>query len=366
MTIYFLIVFGFYFLLLLCLFVGWRKSDPPTGDLSVESKFISIVIAMRNERTNIESLLESLASQNYSQDHFEIILVDDHSEDGSVAEAKKWSPRIPSLKIISLAEKEKGKKTALSTGIGIAKGELIATTDADCIVPRNWLTRIDGCFCSAQTKMCVGAVALQHKNWFFDKLQSIEFASVIGTSISLAVLGRPVMCNGANLSFRKKIFDDVGGYRGNEHIASGDDEFLMRKIDAKYPGSIVTMKDCIVTTKPQPTLKGFIRQRLRWASKWKYNSSFVARLLAVFVFVVQVSYLTLAAFSAFCPSEISIAMVMSKVMVEWLVLSAFSSSLGMKFNLLAFATLQLLYPFYVLCIGIFSHRKNHQWKGRRI
>ena len=366
MTIYFLIVFGFYFLFLSFLILGWRKTVRRASQASVDHKFISVVVAMRNERPNIANLLQSLSLQDYPRDHFEIILVDDHSEDGSEEEARKWLTQIPSLKIISLQENENGKKAGLSKAITIARGELIATTDADCAVPAIWLERINETFRSEKTSMCIGAVALQNEKAFFTKLQSIELASVMGTGISMAALGWPVMCNGANLSFRRRIFDEVGGYADNEHIASGDDEFLMRKFDAKYPNSIAILTDCTVVTKPQSTLKSFIHQRLRWAGKWKHNTSILARSLAAFIFVIQVSWLMLITLGVFYPTPVFLALLISKVLLDYVVLSNASRSLGMKFSLTAFTTLQFLYPFYVLYVGLFAHKKNHLWKGRRI
>lgn len=366
MTIYFLVVFGFYFLLLLILLVGLSIATRERNDSLKETKFISVLVAMRNEADNIENLLQCLSVQNYPARNFEIILVDDHSKDGSEQKAKKWLDRISALRVISLDEQRKGKKAALSLAISKAKGELIATTDADCKVPPNWLKNINDRFQFAKTNMCIGAVALQNENTFFSKLQSIEFSSVMSTSISLAAIGKPIMCNGANLSFRKKIFEDVEGYQGNEHIASGDDEFLMRKMVSKYPNSITTMIDSVVVTSPQPSLKDFIHQRLRWASKWKHNTSFFARLLAIFIFVVQLSWLVLNVLPIFYPLPIFIALLVSKVYLDLIVLSHASRSLGMKFSLPAFAVLQLLYPIYVLYVGIFSMRKNHLWKGRPI
>lgn len=366
MAIYFLVVFGFYFLLLLLLLAGWKKAFRRISHPLANEKFISIVVAMRNEREHIKNLLLSLSKLRYSATNFEIILVDDHSVDGSEIEAGKWQGRIPSMRIVSLSENEKGKKAALSIAIGIAKGELIAATDADCVVPSDWLERINASFHSPRTNLCVGLVALQDENTFFGKLQSIEFASVMSTSISMVAMGKPIMCNGANLSFRKRAFDEVGGYAGNEHIASGDDEFLLRKIEAKYPHSIRTLTDGVVVTKPQPNLKDFLYQRLRWASKWKHNPSTVARLLAVFILVVQWSWLMLNVLLIFYPSSIFVGLLVLKVLLDWILLASVSRSLGMKFDLVAFAAVQLFYPLYVLYVGIFSQKRNHQWKGRGI
>lgn len=365
MTIYFLIVFGFYFLFLLSLLVGLTISSRKKLSSS-ETKFISVVVAIRNEEANIGNLLRTLSSQRYPSNNFEVIVVDDHSDDGSKQEAEAWLNRIPGLKVLSLDKEKKGKKAALALGIERAQGELIATTDADCFVPSDWLENINRLFQAKETNMSVGVVALQDEDKFFSKLQSVELASVMATSISLATLGMPTMCNGANLSFRKKIFEEVNGYSGNEHIASGDDEFLMRKIRAKYPNTIRAMNDCVVVIQPQATLSNFIHQRLRWASKWKHNSSAFARVLAIFVFVFQLSWLTFIPVMVLFPSSFFAFLLGSKILLDLAVLESTSRSLGMRLSLPAFAALQLLYPVYVLYVGLFSQLKNHQWKGRTI
>ncbi len=359
MTIYFIVVFGIYFLLLMTLWIGWKKA-------SRKNVFISIVIAMRDEKENLKNLFQSLSALDYEAADFEIILVDDHSRDHSLEEAKKWLTRFPSLTIVSLDEQQSGKKAALTFGISLAKGEVIATTDADCTVPPHWLRLINGGFQNEKTNMIIGAVALQIEDRFFDQLQSIEFASVIGTGVAACALGKPTMCNGANLSFRRKIFDQVNGYEGNEQVASGDDEFLMRKIQERCPNSISLLNpiESAVRTKPQTSLNNFLLQRLRWASKWRVNSSLFARILAVLVFFLQASWLLLIIHTINTPTTSAIGVLVLKFLADLIFLSTVCRSLNMSFNPLAFVVLQFLYPVYVLYTGIFSQVKNHQWKGR--
>jgi cellulose synthase/poly-beta-1,6-N-acetylglucosamine synthase-like glycosyltransferase len=368
MVIYFAIVFGFYFLLLLALWVGWRKAVNGKTKSKSKSKsiFISVVIAMRNEKQNLEKLLQSFSTQNYSQKDFEIIIVDDHSTDDSIKEVENWSAQLSSLTILSLNQNQTGKKAALTFGISQAKGEVIAMTDADCVLPKNWLGKIHEGFQDENTNMLVGAVALQDENQLFSQLQSLELASVIGTGMALAALGKPTMCNGANLSFRKKIFEQVNGYVGNEHIASGDDEFLMRKIQYNYPNSIHVLNpnESVVNTNPQASVRSFIQQRIRWASKWKINSSLFARLLAVFMVVVQISWLAIILMLILNKSMVIISIVGLKLTIDYIFLSNICHSLKIQFNFFVFGCLQFVYPIYVLFIGIFSQVMSHEWKGR--
>src|SRR5258708_1751553 len=366
MTIYFIAVFGFYFLLLMALWFGWRIASRSKINSATKNIFISVVIAMRNEKENLESLFGSLSALNYDSADFEIILVDDYSTDGSGEETKKWLSQFSSLIVGSLKENQTGKKAALAYGISLAKGEVIATTDADCMVPSNWLGQINNGFQDEMIQMLIGTVALQNKDRFFAQLQSIEFGSVIGTGVATCALGKPTMCNGANLSFRRKIFDQVKGYEGNEHVASGDDEFLMRKIQERYPGSIRVLNptQSVVITQPQNSWSNFLHQRLRWASKWRVNSSTSARILAVFIFLLQASWLLLIIYSINLQSVFAIGLLALNVLADLVVLSTVCRSLNMSFSPLAFVVLQFLYPVYVLYTGIFSQVKNHQWKGR--
>jgi biofilm PGA synthesis N-glycosyltransferase PgaC len=252
MTFYFLILFGFYFVLLVILRIGWTKAVALKETQSREKPlFISVVVAMRNEECNIESLLHDLFHQNYLPSDFEIIIVDDHSTDESVHRAQAINT-LQNLSIIFLNEESKGKKAALTHGINLAKGDIIVTTDADCSLHPNWLANINSKFQDNKINMAAGMVTIANEENFFSRWQQMEFASVMGTGISAFGWSKPLMCNGANLAFRKRIFEEVKGYEGNEHIASGDDEFLMRKIMTQYPGSVYLLSspETIVITKP--------------------------------------------------------------------------------------------------------------------
>ncbi|HCW07089.1 MAG TPA: hypothetical protein DGG95_06975 [Cytophagales bacterium] len=368
MDVYFGLVFGLYFIFLIALCIGWLSALQTKPSSSSNTILISVVVAVRNESKNIDRLLESLAAQNYPRSNFEIILVDDHSEDDSVSKMEKWLSRINNLKIVHIPGESHGKKAALSHAIHLASGEIIATTDADCILPSNWLTLINQDFAHEKTNMLIGAVAINDATSFFNSLQSVEFASVIGTGISLAALGKPTMCNGANLSFRRKTFFEVKGYLGNENIASGDDEFLMRKILEKYPNSIQVLNpsECVVVTAPQNSLNDFIQQRLRWAGKWKVNSSVFSKSLAVVIILVQLSWMLLIAASLFNSSSFLITILLSKVLGELVFLRFVSGTLKVKFNLISFLLLQFIYPSYVLGIGFLSQASGYRWKGRSV
>ncbi|KXK27162.1 MAG: family 2 glycosyl transferase [Bacteroidetes bacterium OLB12] len=197
---------------------------------------VTVVVAMRNEAHNLRMLIPSLAQQTYAG-KWELILVDDHSEDTSVQVAQALQHEYPQFTFTLIKSAGNGKKQALAMGINAADGEIIVTTDADCELPPDWLADLVRSF-KPTTQLVAGTVCLKNDATLFGNLQAVEFASVMAMGLGMLGWHKPVMCNGASLAFRKSAFDAVGGYTGNEHIASGDDEFLMRKISVQFPKSI--------------------------------------------------------------------------------------------------------------------------------
>jgi cellulose synthase/poly-beta-1,6-N-acetylglucosamine synthase-like glycosyltransferase len=222
---------------------------------------------------------------------------------------------------------------------------------------------------SPPTTRHYGAVKIEGGQSLFDSMQSLEFSSLIGSGAATLAFGIPTMCNGANLAFRKQAFIDVDGYTGNDRIASGDDEFLMRKISEKFSGSIQFNNDqeSIVITSPQATLSTFFHQRFRWAGKWKFHQDISSRLLAVFIFLFQLSVLTapILVLSGYLPVTIFIAMIFLKAVAEYVFLRQINAWFQSRWSWAAFFCLQVMYPIYVVVVGIVSNVVNPVWKGRK-
>jgi cellulose synthase/poly-beta-1,6-N-acetylglucosamine synthase-like glycosyltransferase len=201
-------------------------------------------------------------------------------------------------------------------------------------------------------------------------LQTIEFASLIGAGASLLEAGHPTMCNGANLAYERTAFEEVGGYAGVDHIASGDDEFLLQKIHLRYGNHICFLKhkDAIVRTKPQESWQAFYRQRIRWASKWAVNKRVTTMLVAVFIFLVNLITL-IVLIKAVSGNRMNIGfntILLIKYLPEFLFLSLIIRFLGKKRLLMYIPLVQLFYPLYVLFFGLTAQRKGYEWKGRRL
>ena len=368
MHLFFVIVFGLYFLLLILLLVGWKGVASSREEASLKA-LITVVIPFRNEENNLHQLIDDLGKINYPADRFEIILVNDHSVDRSVEIVTLFISSIVNFKMLSLPTGKEGKKQAITLAIENATGEIIVTTDADCRVPVKWLHIINNCFTDGRRKMVLGGVRITESSHPFSQWQALEFCSLMGVTSSSSGLGFPTMCNGANLAYLKSAFMEVDGYQGNFEIASGDDEFLMRKIFHRFPEGIYFLaeSESVVSTGHQKTFFNFVQQRLRWAGKWKHNSSWIARGLAVFVLLFQISFLLLVALAVFRRIEIQLVILLVglKLILESFFLYRVSVFLRVKWRTIHFLLLQFVYPVYVIFMGVASLLMTYEWKGRK-
>jgi cellulose synthase/poly-beta-1,6-N-acetylglucosamine synthase-like glycosyltransferase len=343
-------------------------------DASVNSPdFISVIIPVRNEAENIDALLQDLAHQSFSFSQFEVLVMDDGSTDDTAKIVRDFSQHAAcSIRLISLPDMPTSspKKRAIETAISSAKGNLIVTTDGDCRVQPGWLQAIATCHKATGARLISAPVTFNEETSLADHLQTVEFASLIGSGASAISAGYPSLCNGANLTYEKEAFQAVGGFDGVRHIASGDDEFLMHKIAAKYRGGVHFLKNpqAIVSTSAHKSWTGFFRQRKRWASKWKHYQSRTPLVLALFIFMSNFSLLLTGlllvtgniTFSAF------LILVAIKCLPEWLFLGTVLQFLQKPRSIWYIPVTQLLYPFYVCFFGLVAQQSEYIWKGRKL
>ena len=357
-----------------CLWLIYLRPVSDNSKSQVFGKtFLSVIIPVRNEAENIEALLTDISNQTYPKTTFEVIVVDDSSDDETVAIVKRFQEKnILNLRLILLSEKSVAspKKRAIETAIEVASGVLIITTDGDCRVGEKWLETIETKYIETDAKMLSGPVIFSSQNNWLSVFQAIEFGSLIGTGACLIKAGFPTMCNGANLSFEKSVFLEVNGYEGIDSIASGDDELLMAKIAQKYPDKIVfiNQKEAIVTTKPQPTLNAFYQQRIRWASKWNVNKRVSTMVVAMFVFTVNfLIILSIVFWFLNLISNFQFLILLSlKLIPEFIFLSSVNSFLRQKKLNKFIPLVQVFYPFYVIVFGLLAQKKGYTWKERKL
>ena len=357
--------------LILFLIRGWKKLKDFHVDGKIPKTRVSIIIAARNEEENIAFTIEDILRQTYSKHLYELIVIDDHSTDRTAEIISSYANQ--GVKLIKLNESEKlnsYKKKAIAEAIQISSGELIVTTDADCRMGSQWLATVVGCFEQHQYQLISSPVAYFQEKNTFEKMQTLEFSFLIGLGASGIGNKIPSTCNGANLAYRKDVFFEVDGFKGIDDLASGDDELLLHKIAARYPGQIgfCKSKDAVVYTQAKENLSEFIKQRKRWASKstkykdkrmvviavcvWLFNLSFLLNLITGF-FVLDILKL-------FCAQYII------KIFMELYFLRGVTSFNNRRDLLKYIPVLTFIHSIYIVFIGVAGNTGKYDWKGRMV
>ncbi|MBO9619186.1 MAG: glycosyltransferase [Niabella sp.] len=341
----------------------------------VPSPTFSIIIPARNEEQHIIRLLESVKNQTYPAAHFEVIVVDDHSDDSTAAlvetfiteNQKQLSVRLISLKNDAL---NSYKKKAIETGIAASKKEWIVCTDADCIVPAQWLQSFAERIKNTGPVFIAAPVAFLEENTLVNIFQDLDFLTLQGITAASVYKNVHTMCNGANLAYPRKVFYEVDGFRGIDTIASGDDMLLMHKIWKRYPQKIQYLKsqEAIVRTEAAPNWKAFINQRIRWASKaTSYDDKriFVV-LFLVYLFNFSFLVLLIAGFFNRIYLYAFIAGWILKTIVELPFITSVASFFNKQQRLIFFFFFQPLHIAYTILAGFLGSFGKYEWKGRRV
>jgi poly-beta-1,6-N-acetyl-D-glucosamine synthase len=363
-----LLVLILYAAVMLLVWYGWEKLSANKGFNRTPKLTISIVIAARNETLTLPLLLSDLARQNYPSELFEIILIDDHSDRklSLVPEVRNYSGS--NLHVYDLPESKHGKKEALLEGVKYSKGEILLFTDADCRVSPYWIMGHAEKYLQEQTGLIIGLVDFQIEKNVFQVFSRIDFLSLIITGAGCAGLNKPVMCNGANLSVRKELYNKLSDQLRNS-IFSGDDVFLLHAVKRLKNEKISVLKnyDCIVKSRTPDSFKEFINQRMRWASKSRNYSDPDTIALAMLVLITNLVLVVAAVLFLFSNRiQVFIALLLIKTTADLLILSSGLKFFGGLIQLLLIPLFEIVYPFYILFMAFGSLFLRISWKGRRV
>ena len=295
--LFLIIILSIYFATILLLIYGFSKVKA-FDDLNLKPKTaFTIVVPFRNEAENLPLLLESISRLNYPMDLIEMILVNDASTDKFQIPNSKFQISV----INNIRISNSPKKDAITTAMKMVKTNWIITTDADCIVHENWFLTLDNYIQNHSVNMIAGAVTYKGNNSFLHHFQQLDLASLQGATIGSFGIGKGFMCNGANLAYKKSLFQELKGFEGNDSIASGDDVFLLQKALTKFPDKVHYLKseNTIVTTKALDDWKSLFYQRVRWASKTSAYQSNFGKLLGLVVFSGNSSLLFISCYLLF-------------------------------------------------------------------
>lgn len=370
-SIVLIVVLLIYVVFIAQLIFGFNKVKSFTANELTPKTAFTIVVPFRNEEKNLDRLLQSLSQLNYPIPLIQIVMVDDFSNDNSTRIYNQWRLKheaVDTTLLENLVLSNSPKKDALGRAIPIAKHEWIVTTDADCVVDKNWLLTLDNYIQSNNPEMVIGTVKYRTKNNWFHHFQQLDLMSLQGTTIGSFGIGKPFMCNGANFAYTKKFFNEIGGFGGINDKASGDDVLLLQKAIKSNIAKVHYLKhtDFIVKTKPENDLSKLFMQRVRWAGKTTGYTSSYGKTLAVIVLLMNLSLaiaFCLLPF-AFFSWKVLLSIFLLKYVVDYILLFKSNSYLrkGKFFVPLASS---LIYPFFSSLVGIYSLFGSFSWKGRK-
>lgn len=326
---------------------------------------ITVIIPVRNEEDNILICLETLQNQNYNKDLFEVIIVNDHSADKTEKIVNSYiKTNDLSIRLISLTDKA-SKKEALKHGISLAKFKFIATTDADCVLPENWLNYMSNYF-NRNTDMLLGPVMFKKKHGFLSGFQTLDMLAIQGVEFGALGFKQPILNNAANLSYSKQAYNSVNGF-DSFNTPSGDDIFLLERFKTqhqKIEGCL--SQDFIVETKQELTFSGFVNQRVRWSSKSKYYSDKLLKSFSGLILIQNISLLLIYYGVLFVEkhSLIFLFLLITKWLIDFILLFLVAGFFNRKSSMFYFIPVQLVYPIYILIIWIGSVTMKFEWKGR--
>ena len=360
-------VFTIYFFALSWIVIGFFKHSKKRSNIYVQEQKISVILPVRNEEEHIVECLESLINQDYDAENFEIIVVNDHSEDKTLELINQLVSKTNiSISVITLKD-DFSKKSALKRGVKNSKHPLIASTDGDCILPVTWLRNIT-INLTEKGSMLIGPVMFFKQTGFLNAFQLLDFSAIQGVTFGSSFYQKPILNNAANLAYLKVDLEKVNGY-DNFSTPSGDDVFLLEKFSGhELSISSLLNQKFIVKTAPSKSWKSFFHQRIRWASKSGFYTNKLLLFFSGLILITNIFTLFIYFFMFFIEELriIAVILLLSKWLIDFILLFLVSSFFKQRGVLKYFIPVQLVYPIYILLIGLASKFYKFEWKGRKV
>ncbi len=353
----------FYAAMILILQRGLKNLQP--GRMCPKVPFTSVVIPARNEGNNLRPTLDSLIAQNIKKSAFEIIVVDDNSTDSTASILREYSSRYPNVRSFFLKSCPAGwtpKKHALHTGIGHSRGDIILTTDADCIVPPDWLSIMAGGLTEKVATVSSWVFIKPGAN-LLGRLEALDSLSLVLVGAAAIGLGRPMLANGANFGYRKKVFLAVGGFGKHRRLASGDDDLFIQNVYKKSDlySRFITNTRAGIWTHANKSWKNFFQQRIRWASKSHVYPKNITILL-ILVYFYHIFLLSSLAMAV--TDHRLLSAFIFKYVFDMYFMAKGCKLAEKKFNPFLLLLTEFLQMSYVIIAGVAGLYGRYTWKGR--
>lgn len=361
LEIIFIIIFSLYFIQLIVFTIGASKKFPKSSGSGLPG--ITVIVAARNEERNIEKCMISLNNLIYPREKLEIIIVDDHSTDHTGEIIDRFISGKPFFKKIIPQKqigKVKGKANAIANAIEEAKGEIILTTDADCVVSPTWAKTIASYYTENVAMVC--GYTNQKFNNLFTGMQDVDFIYLLTVASGAMNLGKPLSAIGNNMSYRKDVYHEVGGYESIPFSVTEDFRLLMaihklKKYKIIYP----TDAGSLVTSEPCPDAKTLYWQKKRWGVGG-LDSDFGGYLVTSTAWLTHLGMLL----APFLVPASALYLIGFKIIADYFFLWSVYKKLNLRLPVKNFLAFEIYFIFYVLILPILLiFTKEVKWKGRK-
>ncbi len=346
-----------YLIIILILIIGLLKKQVKENS---QHRAISVIVAARNEEKHILQLLKSLELQTYK--NFELIIVDDRSKDNTasiILQYKKKSKM--DIKLFKIEnENTIGKKKAIELAISKAENSLLAFTDADCIVEKNWLKEINSYF-DDKTDFICGFSELIYSNKFVTYLKNMERAGYLAAVAGAYAWNLDLSAAASNMAYRKELFYKAGGFEGIDNVKSGDDDLLLHKLKP-FIGKLKFMlsSDSLVKSIVDKDVKQQYETEKRRASKWKFYPVWI-KILTLYIFVFYIGFVVQLIYFWGNWEKLFILFAL-KIIPEFLLISIFLTKIKRKRYIMAFPIAELIYIPYFIYFGLKGLKGDYKWK----
>lgn len=358
-------LFGLAYLALFRLLMkGWyllkHPQHQPINHRQSDSPSFCILVVCHNEAEHLPALLHDFQNQEVQPQTF--ILVDDHSNDGTLEIMTQWQKEM-NTPVEVICSKGRGKKQAIEEGLANAKVEWVLTTDADCRVPATWSRKVCDIYERTPFDLLIMPVEMDSGKGVLNSIIRMEFITLVGAGMSLAACGHPIMCNGANMAF------SLQGRKAHAHqmhkeLLSGDDVFLLHALKKGKGKIYVTAhKDCMVKTAGNATFHDFLHQRARWASKAVYYTDKESIAVACCILGISIWQIILYAISLFHLSAWiwALGLFWGKWICDVLYLHSMRKTFPMPHLIGHSLILSFFYPFYITYSAIAGVMRKKIW-----
>ena len=359
------LLIGLYGFMIATFWLGWKKRHAIVPDSGSPNQFVSVIVPFRNEEQNLNLLLENLSHQSYPIDQFEVILINDHSSDGSVEVVESFVAQ-SSLNLVLINSNGSGKKKAIETGVTNSRGKIIFQTDADCQIQERWMESLADTF-STTTGLVLGPVNMNPSNGFWSAFAALDFMSLQASGAALTLLGKPIMGSAANMGYTKQLWEQAK--KTDTSRESGDDVFLIQEVKRVNAGVAINMNPkCIVQTEAPESFGAMIEQRSRWGAKTPSYSSALAKSIALLVAFYSIWCLVLLGFGIFSKPalQLFIFTLGVKAALDYYFLKSYSKATKQQSLMKIFPSASLVYPFYIVITIATMAFSKQTWKGRTI